>query len=49
MKTKKTKVLFNVKFEFQKIIHQKLAEIFFSLLENKMIDSFKKRADKILN
>ncbi len=46
---KKTKVLFNIKFEFQKILHQKLAELFFILIEDKMIDSFKKRADQILN
>ena len=41
--------LFKVKFEFQKYFHQKLAEMFFSLIENKMIDSFKKRADEILD
>jgi len=49
LETKKTKVLFNVKFEFRKILHQKLAEIFFGLIEVKMIDSFKKRAEEILN
>ena len=46
---KKTKVIFNIKFEFQKFLHQKLAELFFVLIEDKMIDSFKKRADEILN
>ena len=45
----KTKILFNIKFEFQKFLHQKLAEFFFDLIENKMIDSFKKRADEILD
>jgi len=45
----KTKVLFKVKFEFQKFFHQKLAEMFFSLIENKMIDSFKKRSEEILD
>ena len=44
----KTKVLFKVKFQFQKFLHQKLADLFFDLIENKMINSFKKRADKIL-
>ena len=49
LETKKTKIVFNIKFEFKKLLHQKLAEIFFSLIENQMIDSFKKRADKILD
>ena len=49
LKEKKTKVLFNINFEFQKFLHQKLAEFFFDLIENKMIDSFKKRADEILD
>jgi len=49
LEEKKTKVLFSIKFEFQKFLHQKLAEFFFDLIENKMIDSFKKRADEILN
>ena len=44
-----TKVFFFIKFEFKNIIYQKLSEVFFDLLENKMINSFKKRADKILN
>ena len=49
LEIKKTKIIFNVKFEFQRLLHQKLAELFFGLIENKMIDSFKKRADKILD
>ena len=49
LEEKKTKVLFSIKFEFQKFLHQKLAEFFFDLIENKMIDSFKKRADEILD
>ncbi len=49
LEIKKTKIIFNVKFDFQILLHQKLAELFFGLIENKMIDSFKKRADEILN
>ena len=49
LEIKKTKIIFIVKFEFQRLLHQKLAELFFGLIENKMIDSFKKRADKILD
>ena len=49
LELKKTKIIFNVKFEFQRLLHQKLAELFFGLIENKMIDSFKKRADEILD
>ena len=49
LETKKTKIIFNIRFEFQKLLHQKLAEFFFGLIENKMIDSFKKRADEILD
>ena len=45
----KTKILFNIKFEFHKFLHQKLAEFFFDLIENQMVDSFKKRADEILD
>ena len=45
----KTKVIFNINFEFEKFLHQKLAEVFFSLIENKMIESFKDRADEILD
>ena len=46
---KKTKIIFIVKFEFQRLLHQKFAELFFGLIENKMIGSFKKRADEILD
>jgi len=46
---KKTLVNFSIDFEFKKFLHQKLAETLYSLLENKMIDSFKKRANEILN
>ena len=49
LEIKKTKIVFNMKFEFQRLLHQKLAEFFFNLIENKMIDSFKKRADEILD
>ena len=45
----KTNVLFKIKFEFKNIIYQKMTEVFFDLIENKMIHSFKKRADDILN
>tara|TARA_Y100000590_G_scaffold470018_1_gene661360 strand:- start:115 stop:549 length:435 start_codon:yes stop_codon:yes gene_type:complete len=45
----KTKVFFHIQFEFKNIFYQKISEIFFDLLENKMISSFKKRADEILN
>ena len=47
--TSKTKLIFNVKFEFKRFLHQKIAETFYPLIENKMIESFKKRADQILN
>ena len=46
---KKTKILFSVKFEFKKYLHQKLVEFVYNLIENKMINSFKKRADEILD
>ena len=49
LEIKKTKIIFNVKFEFRRLLHQKLAELFFGLIENTMIDSFKKRADEILD
>ena len=49
LEIKKTKIIFNIKFEFQKLLHQKLAEFFLELIENTMIDSFKKRADEILD
>ena len=49
LEIKKTKIIFIIKFEFQRLVHQKMAEFFFGLIENKMIDSFKKRADEILD
>ena len=45
----KTIVNFSVHYEFKRFLHQKLAEIFYPLIENKMINSFKKRANQILN
>ena len=42
LEIKKTKIIFIIKFEFQRLLHQKMAELFFGLIENKMIDSFKK-------
>jgi len=45
----KTLVNFSIDFEFKKFLHQKLAEALYSLLEKKMIDSFKNRANDILN
>ena len=41
LETRKTKIIFIIKFEFQRLVHQKMAELFFALIENKMIDSFK--------
>ena len=49
LEIKKTKIIFIIKFEFQRLLHQKIAELFFGFIENKMIDSFKKRADAILD
>ena len=49
LEIKKTKIIFIIKFEFQRLLHQKMAELFFGLIENKMINSFKKRADEILD
>ena len=46
---KKTKILFSITYEFKKLLQQVISEIFMGLIENKMIDSFKKRADKILD
>ena len=45
----KSKIIFEVNFEFKNYIHQKLAETFYPLIENKMIDSFKKRANILLD
>jgi coenzyme Q-binding protein COQ10 len=49
IKKNKSKVLFTIEFEFKNFFHQKFAELFFPLVENKMIDSFIKRADEILD
>ena len=49
LEIKKTKIIFIIKFEFQRFLYQKMAELFFGLIENKMIDSFKKRDDEILD
>ena len=46
---KKSKIFFDVNFEFKNYIHQKVAETFYPLIETKMIDSFKKRADSSLD
>ena len=45
----KTIVNFNIKFEFKNFFHQKISEVFYSLVENKMMESFEKRSKKILN
>ena len=45
----KSKIFFDVNFEFKNFLHQKVAETFYPLIENKMIDSFKKRADNSLD
>ena len=44
----KSKIIFKVNFEFKNFIHQKVAETFYPLIENKMINSFKERADSFL-
>ena len=49
MRKNKSKIIFEVNFEFKNFIHQKLAETFYPLVENKMIESFKKRADNLLD
>ena len=46
---KKSKIFFDVNFEFKNYLHQKVAETFYPLIENKMIDSFKKRAGDSLD
>ncbi len=45
----KSKIIFDVNFEFKNFVHQKVAETFYPLIENKMIKSFKERADSILD
>ena len=49
LENNKTKIVFIVGFEFQNFIHQKLAELFLPLIEDKMMKSFIERADNILN
>jgi len=49
IQNKRTKVHFDIKFEFKNIFYQKMSEFFFDLIQNKMIQSFKKRADNVLN
>ena len=44
---KNSKIFFDVNFEFKNYLHQKVAETFYPLIENKMIDSFRKRANDI--
>ena len=46
---KNSKIFFDVNFKFKNNIHQKVAETFYPLIENKMINSFKKRADEPLD
>jgi len=45
----KSKIIFNINFEFNNFIHQKVAETFYPLIESKMINSFKDRADSFLD
>ena len=49
VKNNKSKIIFEVNFEFKNFIHQKIAETFYPLIENKMIESFKRRADSLLD
>ena len=49
LENNKAKVVFVVGFEFNNFIHQKLAELFFPLIEVKMMNSFIERANNILN
>ena len=49
IKKNKSKILFSLEFEFKNFFHQKFAELFYPLIENKMIESFIKRADQILD
>ena len=46
---KRSQIIFDVNFEFKNYFHQKLADTFYPLIENKMINSFKARADSILD
>jgi len=49
LKKKQSKVIFSLEFEFSNYFHQKLAELFFPLIETKMMESFIKRADETLD
>ena len=49
LENNKAKVIFVVGFEFNNFIHQNLAELFFPLIEVKMMNSFIERANNILN
>ena len=49
LENKKSKITFVVNFEFKNFLHQKIAETFYPLIENKMINSFKSRADSFLD
>jgi len=49
IKKNKSKVLFSIDFQFNNFFHQKFAELFFPLIENKMIESFVLRAKQILD
>ena len=44
-----SRVILNAGFEFKDFIHQKIALIFFPLIEDKMIKSFINRAEELLN
>ena len=48
LKKNKSKISFKVKFEFKNFFHQKIAELFFPLVESQMIKSFIERADQTL-
>ena len=45
----KSKIKFSVEFEFKNFFHQKVAELFFPLIEVKMMKSFINRAKDILD
>jgi|TARA_B110000116_G_C16725986_1_gene531404 coenzyme Q-binding protein COQ10 len=49
LEEKKSKVIFSIKFEFKNFVHQKLAELFFPLIEKRMVNSFILRASDILD
>ena len=49
LKKNQSKVLFNLEFEFSNYFHQKLAELFFPLIESKMMESIIQRAKEKLD